>query len=265
MIRSNYENNAYCGIWRFNLLFKRQKNNYFNLNVIRQMNGWQEMNELRRLREARKMTQEALAEQINATQSAISKWESGKHDPDIEVSARICRFFGIDLNIFFGFKSPIKEGEIPIYQNPRISDFETDQLSVYGSMEYDRSVSPGSAQLLFHEKMQSNQKFMHAASSENNLSIFSFFLESGGMEPHFRTGDMIFVEKDELPKGEGEVVFAESNEPFQIAFASKFDKSVYLHFINERQSIVLNWPQKGDEKIRIIGRVIESRRQHNQK
>ena len=213
------------------------------------------MNNLKQIRESKKLTQKVVALAIHVDQSTISKWEDGTHEPNILYVKKLCDYFDIDLDAFYGFDSKA-EKKIPVYTRPRLSDFTTRNFSVYGTTLYHYASSSTSAQLLFEEEKDT--------SPEIESKIFSFFLESNDMEPHFLIGDMIFAEEGVLPVNQGNVVVAEANEPFYIAHASRFDQTVFLHFLDGRQNVRLDLPLRNDSHMHIIGKVLECRRKFNQ-
>lgn len=47
------------------------------------------------LRRKRKLTQSQLANELNVTAQAVSKWEKGLSYPDIETIIKISEFFGV--------------------------------------------------------------------------------------------------------------------------------------------------------------------------
>lgn len=49
-------------------------------------------------RKARQMTQKQLAEKLNVTDKAVSKWETGKCYPDVEMLEKLSSFFGVTVN-----------------------------------------------------------------------------------------------------------------------------------------------------------------------
>ena len=51
-----------------------------------------------RLRKAKKLTQAQLAEKLNYSDKAISKWEVGSVIPDVETLTHIAEFFGLTVN-----------------------------------------------------------------------------------------------------------------------------------------------------------------------
>ena len=57
------------------------------------------------LRKKNKMTQSALAEQLGVSDKAVSKWENGINQPDIQTLRSICAVFGISTEDFFRIAS----------------------------------------------------------------------------------------------------------------------------------------------------------------
>ena len=58
------------------------------------------------LRKERGMTQEMLAEQLVISAQAISKWERGIANPDLELIPRIAKLFSISTDELLGLSSP---------------------------------------------------------------------------------------------------------------------------------------------------------------
>ena len=57
---------------------------------------------IKRLRLSRKMTQEQLAEVLNISGAAVSKWERGDSFPDITMLFPIADYFGISVDELMG-------------------------------------------------------------------------------------------------------------------------------------------------------------------
>ena len=56
-------------------------------------------------RKDKKLTQEQLAEKLNISKNAVSKWERGLNLPDVSIMQELCRILGITLNkLFIGDK-----------------------------------------------------------------------------------------------------------------------------------------------------------------
>ena len=52
---------------------------------------------IRKLRKERKLSQKQLAERLHVTRQAVSSWETGKNQPDIEMLEAIAKAFDTDL------------------------------------------------------------------------------------------------------------------------------------------------------------------------
>lgn len=50
------------------------------------------------LRKANSLTQKELAERLNVTGKAVSRWETGKCYPDIEMIEKLSDFFEVSIN-----------------------------------------------------------------------------------------------------------------------------------------------------------------------
>lgn len=60
---------------------------------------------IKKLRKQQDLSQEALAKQLNITRQAVSQWENGNTQPDIDTLERIAKAFGVDiLEVIYGEK-----------------------------------------------------------------------------------------------------------------------------------------------------------------
>ena len=66
---------------------------------------------IRRLRKERGFTQEELAEQLNVTSQAVSKWESESGMPDISQIVPLASVFGISTDVLFGLDNTTETSE----------------------------------------------------------------------------------------------------------------------------------------------------------
>ena len=70
------------------------------------------------LRKENRMTQAELAEKINYTDKAVSKWERGESLPDIEILKTIADHFGVSLDYLV--QEEHREAEKPVQQHKRV-------------------------------------------------------------------------------------------------------------------------------------------------
>ena len=61
---------------------------------------------IKRLRQDKGMNQEQLAEQLHVTRQAVSNWETGKTQPDIETLTKIAEYFEVSVEYLIYGKEP---------------------------------------------------------------------------------------------------------------------------------------------------------------
>lgn len=103
-------------------------------------------NIIRELRCSRNLTQEQLAENLNITAQAISKWENNIGMPDISQVVPIAHFFGVSTDVLFGIgeKTDIDEVQALI-DNATSKDTYTDE---YKLLKEALRIYPGDIRLL---------------------------------------------------------------------------------------------------------------------
>ena len=69
------------------------------------------------LRKANKMTQSTLAEKLNYSDKAISRWEHAETLPDIETLCRICEIYGVS----FEYLLRKDQKDVPVMHNKKIN------------------------------------------------------------------------------------------------------------------------------------------------
>ena len=67
---------------------------------------------LRNLRKINSLTQEELAEKLNVSRQAITKWESGEGDPDVENLKQISLLFNVTVDELIKDDKDVKNGKI---------------------------------------------------------------------------------------------------------------------------------------------------------
>lgn len=74
---------------------------------------------IKKLRKQRGLSQQALAEQLNVTRQAVSQWENGISQPDLDTLTRIAEVLGVDiLEVIYGEKGKAAKHLTP-YQRKR--------------------------------------------------------------------------------------------------------------------------------------------------
>ena len=70
---------------------------------------------IRRLRKERNLTQEELAEQLNVTFQAVSRWENGTGMPDISQIVPLSNVFGVTTDVLFGTDGTDGDEEVTMF------------------------------------------------------------------------------------------------------------------------------------------------------
>ena len=70
-------------------------------------------NKIASLRKQRSLTQEALAQKLEVTNQAVSKWEADTCCPDIQLLPKIADIFGITLDELFDREPKTKPADLP--------------------------------------------------------------------------------------------------------------------------------------------------------
>ena len=60
------------------------------------------MNKMREIRKKRKMTMKQIGELVGASESAVSMWENGKHQPDLQTLSRIADILSVTTDELLG-------------------------------------------------------------------------------------------------------------------------------------------------------------------
>lgn len=101
---------------------------------------------IRDLRLARNLTQEQLAENLNVTAQAISKWENNVGMPDISQVIPIAHFFGVSTDTLFGVEcnQPIDEVQDTIAKATAMDSYKDEYLLLKTALKQ----YPGDTRLL---------------------------------------------------------------------------------------------------------------------
>ena len=114
--------------------------------------------EIRRLRNARGLTQEALAAALHVTAQTVSKWECGNSIPDVQMLPEIAVFFGVSIDRLFAMspEQQMERIENHIYDRGMFDEAEERQLEQQLRAFAENPEHEGRAALLL-TKLYNNQ------------------------------------------------------------------------------------------------------------
>lgn len=91
---------------------------------------------MKRERELRNWSQEYLAEQIHVSRQSVSKWETGKNYPSIEIIIDLSDLFGISIDELLKSDEDLKDKVIQDSQQPK-------EPSVFSSILFTAGITLG--------------------------------------------------------------------------------------------------------------------------
>ena len=114
--------------------------------------------EIRRLRNARGLTQEALAAALNVTAQTVSKWELGNSVPDVQTLPEIAVYFGVTIDQLFAMtpEQQMERIEHHIYARGLFDEAEQRQLEQQLRTFAEKPEHEGRAEMLL-AKLYNNQ------------------------------------------------------------------------------------------------------------
>jgi len=198
------------------------------------------MNRLKELRKLKQIKQIDLCKKLGVTQGALSGWENGKYEPDINSLKKLSQIFDVSIDFLLGHTeqatSPTPHGiripvlgkvvaGIPIEAVEEILDYE--------------EISPDMA---------------------SSGDYFALRIKGGSMEPKISEGDVVIVRKqDDADNGDTAIILVNGNEA-TVKKIRKTPDGISLIPNNPSYDITF-YSNKEIESlpVRIIGKVVELR------
>lgn len=87
-------------------------------------------------RKEKKLTQEQLAEKLNISKNAVSKWERGLNLPDVSIMQYLCKILNITLNELFIGEKILDEQYKEVADNNLLNALENSSFSLKEKIEF---------------------------------------------------------------------------------------------------------------------------------
>ena len=124
---------------------------------------------IKKLRKERNLTQEELAEQLNVTSKAVSKWENETGLPDISQVVPLARVFGISIDVLFGTYGTSDDEEVQKFINKIEEEYRIDGLwDENGNWDEKKEIALRSKRYELIMEMQKQYP--------NNIKLLDYFL-----------------------------------------------------------------------------------------
>ncbi|MBQ9664273.1 MAG: LexA family transcriptional regulator [Oscillospiraceae bacterium] len=225
--------------------------------------------QVRYYRTLRNLEQKQLAKELGITANAVSNWEQGRSRPDVALIPDLCRVLGISFYELYGLADPNRHNE---NEMRHLKDYRqlnrTNRTLVDGLMGnmlrlqnaentpklirlrcFDKPLAAGIGDPTEFEGL-SEEIYLYD-SDEFRRADYVFRVNGDSMEPEYRNGDLVLVER--IPNGltlqEGEIgAFIVGNEMY-----IKEYRRDGLHSLNKKYDVL-----KFDEEqaVYLIGKVL---------
>ncbi len=191
------------------------------------------------LRKEKKISQSRLARQLQVTQQAVGKWETGKSTPDTDTLRRIAEFFKVSVDFLLGVDKLVENAvamsggdyAIPIIGTVRAG---------YNALAYNDDFG------------------VEYAKVRNPEEYFYLIVKGDSMEPRIKDGDLALVHKQStLNDGDLGVIVYGDNEGTLKRFIKRGNTVILQPFNPEYEAKVLTGEELND--VYIAGKVIETK------
>lgn len=195
--------------------------------------------QIKNLRKERKLSQSRLARDLQVTQQAVGKWETGKSTPDSDTLRKIAEYFGTSVDFLLGVNKTIKNA---------VSNFAPDfAIPIIGT------VKAGYNSFAFNDDYG-----VEYANVRDPESYFYLIVKGDSMEPRIKDGDLALVHKQNtLNDGDLGVIVYGDNEGTLKRFVKKGDMIILQPFNPEYEAKVITGEELNN--VYIAGKVVETK------
>ena len=224
---------------------------------------------VRHYRTLRKIEQKELARQLNITPNSVSNWECGRSRPDVSLLPELCRVLEITPFELMGMHNPAVYSEherlhMDKYRKLAGRDrYLVDNMMDSMLVMREAENSPKLIRLPYFEKPLAagigdptefeglSEEIYLYETDEYRRADYVFRVNGDSMEPDYRSGDLVLVER--VPSGltlqEGEIgAFIVGNEMY-----IKEYRADGLHSLNKKYDVL---KFDADQAVYLIGKVL---------
>ena len=224
---------------------------------------------VRHYRTLRKIEQKELARQLNITPNSVSNWECGRSRPDVSLLPELCRVLEITPFELMGMHNPAVYSEherlhMDKYRKLAGRDrYLVDNMMDSMLVMREAENSPKLIRLPYFEKPLAagigdptefeglSEEIYLYETDEYRRADYVFRVNGDSMEPNYRSGDLVLVER--VPSGltlqEGEIgAFIVGNEMY-----IKEYRADGLHSLNKKYDVL---KFDADQAVYLIGKVL---------
>ncbi len=197
---------------------------------------------LKELRQAKNISQTALAAVLGVSQQAVGKWEGRRSSPDPDTVAEIANYFGVSADFLLGcsdLRRPATQLQVAPIAAPIVPIIGTVRAG-YGALAFEEDCGTSVADVSHPE------------------DYFYLMVRGESMEPHIREGDLALVRRQpDVNSGELAVVVVGEEEGTLKKVIKKSGTVILQPFNPDYPALIFTGHDL--QQLQIVGRVVETK------
>ena len=186
---------------------------------------------IRILRSGRALTQQAVAEALGVSRSAVAMWEKDEREPDLETLAQLAKLLGVPLTAL------VERREAPLPQNLR--PVRARRIPLLGTI--------AAGEPIFAE--EEHETYVDVGGSAR--ADFALEVQGESMEPVYKDGDVVYIRsQDDVLDGQVAAVVVDDSATLKRVY--HLPVGVQLMPLNPAFAPMLFTPENSDS-VRILG------------
>ena len=186
---------------------------------------------IRILRSGRALTQQAVAEALGVSRSAVAMWEKDEREPDLETLAQLAKLLGVPLTAL------VERREAPLPQNLR--PVRARRIPLLGTI--------AAGEPIFAE--EEHETYVDVGGSVR--ADFALEVQGESMEPVYKDGDVVYIRRqDDVRDGQVAAVVVDDSATLKRVY--HLPVGVQLMPLNPAFAPMLFTPENSDS-VRILG------------
>lgn len=186
---------------------------------------------IRILRSGRALTQQAVAEALGVSRSAVAMWEKDEREPDLETLAQLAKLLGVPLTAL------VERREAPLPQNLR--PVRARRIPLLGTI--------AAGEPIFAE--EEHETYVDVDGSAR--ADFALEVQGESMEPVYKDGDVVYIRRqDDVLDGQVAAVVVDDSATLKRVY--HLPVGVQLMPLNPAFAPMLFTPENSDS-VRILG------------
>ena len=186
---------------------------------------------IRILRSGRALTQQAVAEALGVSRSAVAMWEKDEREPDLETLAQLAKLLGVPLTAL------VERREAPLPQNLR--PVRARRIPLLGTI--------AAGEPIFAE--EEHETYVDVDGSAR--ADFALEVKGESMEPVYKDGDVVYIRsQDDVLDGQVAAVVVDDSATLKRVY--HLPVGVQLMPLNPAFAPMLFTPENSDS-VRILG------------